>query len=43
MFIIIPERKCKLLEFPQNVISKEITSSKVPICPIFEKNEKTVL
>jgi len=32
-----------LLEFPQNVISKEITSSKVPICPIFEKNEKTVL
>lgn len=25
------------LEFPQNVISKEITSPKVPICPIFEK------
>jgi len=40
----ILDMKAKIfLEFPQNVISKDITSPKVPICPIFEKNERTVL
>jgi hypothetical protein len=36
-------KAANVLEFPQNVISKDITSPKVPICPIFEKNERTVL
>lgn len=38
-----PEPANKLSKEEKNVISKEITSPKVPICPIFEKNEKTVL